>query len=287
MVYIPSLVAALALTTSTVEAWNAPGYGGFHLVWQDAFLGNSGDSPYGPNWNFITGNPGVNGELETYSASNHNLQISGGQTVQLVPWRDGSVSGGWTSARMESKYVMTPTQGGVTRLEALIRFGGNDPNNKQGLWPAFWLLGDSIRHGTPWPHCGELDVLETIDGRLTGYGTAHCGVYPGGVCNEGTGIGGNIGIPDQNWHTWRIEIDRRPTDWHSETVNWFMDGQLFQSISGARINDPDAWYNLAESPKFFILNMAVGGQWPGYPNGNTQDGYGSMMEVAYVAHYST
>ncbi|RHZ45430.1 hypothetical protein CDV55_100691 [Aspergillus turcosus] len=234
---------------------------------------------------YKTGNPGVNGELETYTNSNRNVQLSGGNTLQLVPWKDSSVSGGWTSGRLESKYVFTPSAGRLTLAEADIRFGTNPTSAKQGIWPAFWILGNSIRSGTPWPQCGELDILETVNGQLTGYGTAHCNVYPGGICNEPNGLGGSITIPDQSWHTWRIIWDRTPSTWQSETITWYMDGQLFHRITGSQIGDSNVWASLCHDPLYFILNVAVGGNWPGNPNSATLDGYGSMMEIAYVAVY--
>ncbi|KAH7014545.1 concanavalin A-like lectin/glucanase domain-containing protein [Microdochium trichocladiopsis] len=268
------------------RAVTPPSYNGFTLRWSDGFGGAAGSSPNPSNWNIITGNLGVNNELETYSSSSRNVQISGGNTVQLVPWRDGSVSGGWTSGRIESKYTVTPDAGRVTRVEAQVRFGTNDPSRKQGMWPAFWMLGQALRQGTGWPACGELDILETVSGRLTGYGTVHCDVYPGGICNEGNGIGSSIGIPDQSWHTWRLEWDRTSNNWQTEAIRWSMDGNVYQTLTGSRIGNQNVWNSLAHSPFYFILNMAVGGNWPGYPDGNTLDGYGSMMEVAYVAHYA-
>jgi beta-glucanase (GH16 family) len=280
---LPLLVQALS-----VSAWAPPAYSGYSLQWSDQFNGAAGSSPNTNNWNIITGNLGVNAELEYYSASNKNLQNSGGSTLQIVPWRDGSVSGGWTSGRIESKYTFTPKAGKRTLLESQIRFGTNDIGRKRGVWPAFWMLGDSLRTtSVGWPACGEIDILETVNGALTGYGTIHCDKAPGGICNESNGIGGNIGIPDQAWHTWRVVIDRTPSSWTAETITFFMDGKQFHQVSGSRINNQNVWNSLAHSPLYFILNVAVGGSWPGYPDGNTQDGYGAMMEVAYVAHYSS
>ncbi|AEO66263.1 73c81e02-086d-4723-b724-89170a70891b [Thermothielavioides terrestris] len=279
-----SSIGLLPVLGTAVSAWDAPSYSGYTLVWSDNFAGPSGSLPNQNNWNIISGNLGVNGELETYVADPHEVQTSGGNTVQLVPWLDGS---SWTSGRIESKYTFTPQAGKKTMVEAPIRFGSNDISTKQGIWPAFWLLGDSIRHGTAWPECGELDILETIDGQLTGYGTAHCDVTPGGICNEPNGIGGSIGMPSQDWQTWRLVWDRTTGNWQTETITWYMNGQQFHQISGSRIGDQNVWNSLAASPLYFILNVAVGGNWPGYPNSQTQGGYGAMMEVGYVAHYSS
>lgn len=276
----------LSLFVTVSLAYDAPTYSGYNLIWQSTFTGSSGTLPDQSLWNIITGNLGVNGELETYTSSTNNLQNSGGSTLQIVPWRDSSVSGGWTSGRLESTYTFTPVAGKMTLVESQIRFGSNPISAKKGMWPAFWMLGDILRHGGSWPACGELDVLETVDGQLTGYGTAHCDVYPGGICNEGNGLGGSIAIPDQGWHTWRIIFDRTSNNWQTESITWFMDGTQFQQITGSQINDQSVWNSLCHSPMYFILNMAVGGSWPGYPDSTTEDGYGSMMEVGYVAHYT-
>ncbi|CAM1504933.1 Fc.00g025240.m01.CDS01 [Cosmosporella sp. VM-42] len=270
-----------------VLGWDAPHYGGFTKVWQDTFVGTGGTLPDTGKWNIIKGYLNVNAELEVYTRSTRNVQRSGGATLQLVPWRDTSVFSGWTSGRLESTHVFTPRAGKVTRAEAIIRFGSNPIANKQGVWPAFWMLGNILRNGGSWPSCGELDIMEQINGKLTGYGTVHCNVNPGGICNEGTGIGGRTGIPDQSWHYWRIDFDRTRGSWQSEKITWYLDGRQFHQISGARIGNERVWKSLCHSPVYFILNVAVGGNWPGYPNGATADGYGNMMEVGYVAHYTT
>ena len=259
---LPSLVAALLpllLKAGFVSASNPPSHGGYSLVWSDSFQGAGGSLPNSDNWNVITGDLGVNGEKETYTNSKHNIQLSGGTTLQIIPLRDSSTSGGWTSGRIESKYTFTPSAGKRTMVEARIRFGSNSPSNKQGIWPAFWMLGRVIHNGGSWPSCGEIDILETIDGRLKGYGTLHCDKSPGGLCNENTGIGSTTSIPDQEWHTWRVVIDRTPGSWTDETLTWYMDGQEFEKIPGSRINNQNVWSAVAHSSLFFILNVAVGG----------------------------
>jgi beta-glucanase (GH16 family) len=166
-----SYASLLPFFTAFVSAWDAPSYSGYGLVWSDSFAGASGNLPNENNWNILDGNLGVNNELQTYKRNTRQVQTSGGSTLQLVPWQDGS---SWTSGRIESKYTFTPQAGKRTMAEAMIRFGTNSISTKQGIWPAFWLLGNSIRSGTGWPACGELDIMETVNGQLTGYGTAHC-----------------------------------------------------------------------------------------------------------------
>ncbi|KOS22476.1 Beta-glucanase [Escovopsis weberi] len=283
-----TLLAALSVLR-TASAWTAPSYYGFNLVWQDDFAGPGATLPSGTNWNIIVGNLGVNAELETYSSSTRNVQLSGGTTLQLVPWRDPAALAGWTSGRIESRYVFTPQPGKITRAEAAIRLGALGPAHKQGIWPAFWMLGDALRNGGSWPACGEIDILETVNGLPEGYGTLHCDRYPGGICNEGSGLGQGVPIPDSDngFHTWRVEIDRTPDSWLGESIKWSLDGIVFHTIYGWQINNANVWAAVAHSPLFFILNVAVGGTWPGYPNANTGDGYGSMLEAGYVATYAS
>jgi beta-glucanase (GH16 family) len=259
--YISQFITALALLLSQADAWDAPIYPGYSRVWQSTFAGSSAQLPQTDHWNIVTGNLGVNAELQTYARSTRNVQTSGGSTLQLVPWRDSSVPGGWTSGRLESKYVFTPQEGRITLGEAQLRFGSSPTTNKKGIWPAFWLLGDSIRHGTPWPQCGEVDVMETVNGQLIGHGTIHCDVYPGGICNEGTGIANTIGIPNQEWHTWTVQWDRTSSAWQSQSITWYMDGVKFHQVTGSRINNEAVWKSLCQSPMYFILNVAVGGNW--------------------------
>ncbi|KAK0708511.1 glycoside hydrolase family 16 protein [Lasiosphaeris hirsuta] len=256
---------------------------GFKTLWSDTFAGNAGDLPNGNLWQIVTGLK-VNNEAQDYTNSNQNLQISGGGTVQFVPRK--SASGRWTSGRIESKATFTPQAGKVTVMEATIRFGDHPQGNKQGIWPAFWMLGDAIHHGTPWPQCGELDIMETINGSPTGYGTVHCGSPNGGPCNEPVGRPTTVGLSDNGWHRWTIKIDRTNAgNWRAETIQWLLDGRVYYTLSGADIGEEGIWGTLAHSPLFLILNVAVGGNWPGQPNGATADSWGSMMEVEYVAVY--
>jgi beta-glucanase (GH16 family) len=96
---------------------------------------------------------------------------------------------------------------------------------------------------------------------MTAYGTAHCGNYPGGVCNEPNGKGAAIGIPDNDFHTWSVVIDRTAGDWTQETITWFRDGAAFHTLSGGELGDQAVWSTMAHSPLFVILNLAIGGDW--------------------------
>jgi beta-glucanase (GH16 family) len=256
---LASLVLALVAVPSA-RATLSPNISGMNLVWQETFVGNQGDMVDLTQWTVVT-DLHNNQELETYTNLPSNMQLSGGQTLQLVPQK--SLLGEWTSSRIESIQAWTPSPGKTMQVQAALRGGDSAIDQKAGMWPAFWMLGDSMRHGTPWPLCGELDIFEQINGQLTGYGTVHCDHTGGGACNEPSGLGESIAIPqDDKFHTWTLKIDRSSNYWQTETIQWFMDGTLFHTLTGAQIGDEGLWATLAHSPMYIILNLAVGGTWP-------------------------
>lgn len=197
----------------------------------------------------------TNAEVQTYTTATKNLQLSGGSTVQLVPWK--SSSGTWTSGRIETKTTWTPSAGKKMRIEASARTGGDAAAQAQGMWPAIWMLGDSIRHGTGWPQCGEIDIMEMVNGVDTVYGTVHC---TAAICQPSTGAGyqGSVAT-DDNWHTYGVVIDRTSNDWSTESINFMKDGTTYFTVTGAAIGDEAVWGTLAHSPMYMIINMAVGG----------------------------
>ncbi|KFH41490.1 Glucan endo-1,3-beta-glucosidase A1-like protein [Hapsidospora chrysogenum ATCC 11550] len=263
-------------------AIKAPSIKGMKTAWHDDFHGCAGCSPNLDEWEFRL-DINHNNELQTYTNTNKNVQLSGGQTLQIVPWKDER--GRWTSGRIETLESWAPEPGKKLRWQAGIRMG--DDANRKGMWPAFWMLGDAVRHGTDWPRCGELDIFEQVNGVMEGYGTIHCDRENGGVCDEPNGRGAAVPIPNNEFHSWALEVDRTSGDWKTETITWFMDGNPFHRQSGADIGDEGVWSTLAHSPFYMILNIAVGGNWPGNPDASTHSGYGNMMEVQYVAVYTT
>ncbi len=183
------------------------------------------------------------------------MQISPNNTLQIIPRK--SASGQWTSARIESKASYTPQDGKKTRFQAQLRFGDTPREKQKGVWPAFWMLGESSRQGTPWPECGELDIMERINGDMTGHGTPHCG--PGDVpCGAMTK---EVPLPDNGYHVWAIEIDRTNPDWTAQSVTWFLDSTQYNVMTGADTKDEAIWKSVAHSPMYFILNVAMGGNW--------------------------
>ncbi|KAL0942129.1 endo-1,3(4)-beta-glucanase [Colletotrichum truncatum] len=265
---------AMAVTPPVVD--------GMAIIWSETFQGNAGSPPRRDTWGIALAID-TNNEVQTYTDSSWNLQISGGETIQLIPRR--SSNGVWTSARIETKAAWTPQPGKKLRIQASFRMGEN--TNKQGIWPAFWMMGDAVRNGVEWPLCGELDIFEQVNGQLSATGTVHCQQEIGGICNEPSGRGSSTSIPDNGWHTWSLQWDRTSGNWLTESITWMRDGTPFNQLTGADIGDEGIWATLAHMPYYVLLNVAVGGTLPGPPTDATQDGYGSMMEVAYLAVYET
>lgn len=276
--------AILPLLPSLVAAIRPPNVDGMKMTWFEDFEGPAGSLPSTKVWNIMDAID-TNNEVQKYTHSNENLQISGGGTIQFVPRK--SAAGQWTSGRIESKESWTPQPGKVMMVSANILVGGNLAVTKQGMWPAFWLLGDAIRHGTEWPQCGEIDIFEQVNGLATGHGTLHCGSGQGGPCHETTGLSGTVPMPLVGFHTWSVKIDLTNADWRAQTISFQVDGANFYTVSGADLNDGPVWSTLAHSPLYMILNVAVGGDWPGTPNAATLGGYGAMMEVQWAAVYNS
>ncbi|CAG9951722.1 unnamed protein product [Clonostachys rosea f. rosea IK726] len=278
----PSTIYGVIAAASLAQAIQPPALNGFKLTWGEDFKGAAGAPPDSTAWT-IALDLQVNNELQTYTTSNKNLQLSGGETLQIVPVKGSN--GAWSSGRIESKASYTPQPGKKMQWQAGIRMG--TAANRKGLWPAWWMLGDAMRHGTGWPMCGELDIFEQINGLMEGFGTIHCGQKEGGVCNEPKGRGVTTTIPDNEFHNWALVVDRTSNNWQTETIQWLRDGAPFSTVTGAEIGDQGIWSTLAHSPFYMLLNVAVGGNLPGDPDASTESGYGNMMEVSYVGVYES
>jgi hypothetical protein len=280
------LVVTLLAASTTCHGLGAPDIAGMSRVWSDGFAGKAGSCVDTDNWGIAGSALSVNLELQTYTDDPTNLQLSGLGTVQLVPVMGSD--GSWTSSRIESKGSWMAEPGAKLRIQASLRTGASPGSGKKGIWPAFWTLGDAVRHGTDWPLCGELDIMERVNGAMTAYATTHCQQPEGGICNEPMGKQQTVTIPDDNdFHTWSIEWDRTTNDWFTETITWRLDDNVFFTLAGADIKDESVWATLAHAPYYAILNVAVGGTWPGSTDALTESGDGNMLEVQYVAVYES
>jgi beta-glucanase (GH16 family) len=173
-------------------------------------------------------------------------------------------------------------------IEASIQMPNVTGAAAQGYWPAFWALGTAFRGNyNNWPGVGEIDGMESVNGTNVEHGTLHCGVDPGGPCNETTGLGGSTSCAPSTcqaaFHTYRVEVDRSTSP---EEIRWYLDGvQFWQVYSNTSGMDATTWANAVDHSFFIILNVAMGGSWPGNPTSSTQSG--AAMLVDYVRVYTS
>jgi beta-glucanase (GH16 family) len=241
------------------------------LVWSDEFSGRDNTSPDSTKWVFETGGGGWgNNELETYTARLENAYLEHGMLVikaskETFTGTDGRTRD-YTSARMKTQGKMEQKYG---RIEARMKLPAG-----QGLWPAFWMLGNDFAQ-TGWPGCGEIDIMEHIGKEPTrAYGTIHGPGYSGG-----SGIGASYTLPSgqrfaDDYHVFAIE-------WEPEAIRWYVDGNLYQTRTPADLPTGKKW--VFDHPFFIILNLAVGGSWPGNPDATTV--FPQMIYVDYVRVY--
>ena len=245
-----------------------------NIVWDDEFNQPDGSSPDPTKWGYDTGNNGGwgNNELEYYTSRTNNARIEGGQ---LVIEADQESYGGssYTSARMLTEGKWSWAYG---RMEARIKI----PRG-QGIWPAFWMLGTNIDAGVSWPTCGEIDIMENI-GKTSDQGTDHGTIHgpqSGGDYNGGTGVGGTYTLPGgaalaDDFHVYAVE-------WTPNQITWFLDTNQYFTATPASLPSGGTW--VFTQPQFLILNVAVGGNWPGNPDGTTV--FPQQMLVDYVRVY--
>jgi beta-glucanase (GH16 family) len=261
-------------------------------IWREDFDGAAGSLPSGENWIIDTGTsyPGGpanwgTGEVQTYTDSPDNLKLDGNGHLAITALRDGS--GGWTSGRIETQRTdFAAPEGGVMRIEAGIQLPNVSGDAALGYWPAFWTLGAQYRGNYwNWPGIGEFDIMENVNGVGQTWGVLHCGVNPGGPCNETNGIGASSPCSDCGtaYHEYALELDRTGD---TEYLRWYRDGQEFHSVSSADM-DATTWANATNHGHFILLNLAMGGAFPNgvagvsTPTAATQPG-GSLL-VDYVS----
>jgi beta-glucanase (GH16 family) len=265
-------VVVVAPTTTTARASVPATPPGWTLAFADDFTGPAGSLPSSANWRFSIGHgyPGGpanwgTGEIAFHTSDPANVSLDGSGNLRITPLRDAA--GNWTSARIETnRQDFRPPDGGVMRIESRLRLPTVTGEAALGYWPAFWALGSPYRgNWWNWPGIGEFDVMENVNGVNRTWGVLHCGVAPGGPCNESNGIGASTPCPGSpcpgNFHTYRFEWDASVTP---NQLRWYVDGQQFHSVSQSQL-PADTWNQLAGHAGYFIiLNVAIGG---GFPNG--------------------
>jgi hypothetical protein len=173
-------------------------------------------------------------------------------------------TGAFTSARLKSLGLFSVRRG---RIEARIKAAGG-----QGLWNAFWLLGDAIRTAG-WPACGEIDVVEIINARpAIAHGTLHGPGYSGSQ-----GITGSFTLPDRA--TFDSAYHVFAVDWTPEKIAWSVDGKIYHTVTPASLPAGAPWV-FADRGFHLLLDLAVGGNWPGDPDATTV--FPGEMRIDYV-----
>ena len=257
----------------SITVSNLPSLAGWQLVWNDEFSQVDGTSPDSSKWGYNLGGGGWgNGELEFYTNITSNARIEGGHLVIEARQQIVGNTTNYTSARMLTRGKWSWTYG---RIEARIKI----PKG-QGIWPAFWMLGTNIDAGVNWPNCGEIDIMENI-GKTTEqakvYGTIH-GPQSGGDYNGGAGVGGNytlpVGVFADDYHVFAVE-------WTTNQFKWYVDTNLYFTATPASLPGGGTW--VFTNAQYLLLNVAVGGGWPGYPDGTTV--FPQQMLVDYVRVY--
>ncbi|KAE8394431.1 concanavalin A-like lectin/glucanase domain-containing protein [Aspergillus alliaceus] len=268
----------------------APLARGYQLTWNDEFDYTLGSHlPASENWiidlgtSYPDGAPRWgNNEAQRYTSAPSNIRVTPFNTLLITPRVRNNT---WTSGRIEtqrSDFAATP--GGRLFIEGRLKTGCAPARRQQGIWPAFWALGMDFRwNRTNWPAASEWDIAEVVNGMPKVYNTLHCGTSPGGPCDETNGIGsGGVDWTGCEWHTVGFEVDRNVRAWYQEKLRWYLDGRKVFEIPAARVNNSATWEAVAHKGHFLLLNVAVGGNWPGAPNATTADGGEVQMEVDYV-----
>jgi len=283
---VKALATASGYTASSVASQTfAPNVLPATLVWSDEFSNSTSANalPDSKVWTYDTGNNGFgNNELENYCAAgsntapcdttNPNAYADTSGILHIVAHKPSA--GVYTSARMKTQGLFSFQYG---RVEARLKI----PEG-QGIWPAFWLLGNNITT-INWPASGELDVMEHIDGNNP---PPYVGAPPPGYdwiagSVHGTGLNGSVqyhpaGFDPTAWHTYGMI-------WSKGKIEFYVDDSTTPYATFTPSTQAGTW-PFDDGPQFIILNLAVGGSWPGNPDGTTV--FPSELQVDYVRIYT-
>ena len=265
------LVTLMIAACTTTAPGNEP-VPEWTLTWSDEFTGAAGAGVDSSKWVADTGGQGWGNQERQYYTRGANAQLDGSGNLVITARVSTDSSRrcwygvcGYTSARLKTKGRFEATYG---RFEARIRV----PRG-QGIWPAFWMLGADIDE-VGWPRSGEIDIMENIgrEPRIV-HGTVHGPGYSGA-----NGIGGAYTLATgsfaDDFHIFAVE-------WLPGQIRWLIDGSEYRRLTPAELPSGAAW--VFNHPFFMLLNVAVGGAWPGDPDPSTV--FPQQMLVDYVKVY--
>ncbi|HUI40945.1 MAG TPA: glycoside hydrolase family 16 protein [Terriglobia bacterium] len=260
------------------------------LMWSDEFNGPDGSAPDPAKWTYdigVDGNGWGNQELEYYTQSTANVVVRGGNLVITAvrekysgptaapagepgasPAAPVTVSRDYTSTRIKTEGLFAQAYG---RIEARIKI----PRG-QGMWPAFWMMGDDIEK-VGWPKCGEIDIMENIGKEPS---EVHGSLHGPGPGDSGT---------DDMTKAYTLPRGQRFADafhvfaveWDPRQMRFYVDSHLYFTAEPREMPHGTGW--VFNHPFFVILNLAVGGSWPGNPDSSTE--FPQQMLVDYVRVY--
>lgn len=230
---------------------------GWNLVWHDEFNGPSLDTGI---WNYeVNGDGGGNNELQYYTAEPRNAFLENG-TLVIQALKESFSGKQYTSARLNSDHKKDWLYGRVD-VRAKLPYG-------RGLWPAIWMLPTDWVYGG-WPASGEIDIMELLGHEPTRiYGTMHWGTDAAHHLSSGSSFVLSSGSFAGAFHVFSLE-------WSADSIKWFVDDRRY--FAQPTIQPFDKRFHM-------VLNVAVGGNWPGSPDASTV--FPQVMQVDYVRVYS-
>ena len=271
IVILSPVVAGAQSTGARPQPKNGANVRARTLVWSDEFNGSNGSRPDPAKWITVTNDSGYgNNELEYYTSRPVNVRDSNGVLMltarrEKYTGKDGQTRL-YTSGRIESRDRFKLKYG---RIEARIKL----PRG-QGIWSAFWMLGSNFAR-VGWPDCGEIDIMENVGFEPSKvHGSLHGPGYSGG--HPLTGIytlPGGRRFSD-GYHVFALE-------WAPRAIRFYVDGVLYETQTPKDVPAGHRW--VFDHPFYIILNVAVGGFWPGNPDATTK--FPQTMRVDYVRVY--
>jgi beta-glucanase (GH16 family) len=247
----------------------------WHLVWSDEFNGKAGTGIDTNKWTAEVGGDGWgNKEWEFYTASPRNASLDGKGCLDITALKSPPHTfktrygpGQISSARLITHKKFSVKYG---RIEARIKIPAG-----QGMWPAFWMMGEDM-DSAEWPACGEVDIMENIGKEPdTVWGSMH-----------GPGFSDDNQDPTAAFHLKNHEpfaagFHMFAVEWEAREIRWYVDGRMYERRTPADLPPRTKW--VFDKPFFLLLNLAVGGDWPGKPGKSTP--FPAVMAVDYVRVY--